>query len=52
MAFFWWVPYFGMTILRDRVFPIDMAPPLLVATAFALGFGLTYWAASTRDDWI
>jgi hypothetical protein len=52
MAFFWWVPYFGMTILRDRVFPIDTAPPLLVATAFALGFGITYWVASSKDNWI
>ena len=49
---FWWVPYFAMTILRDRVYPIDTGPPLLIATCFALGFGLTYWMASTKDRWI
>ena len=48
----WWIPYFGMTQLRDRVYSIGMPPVGLVATAFVLGFGLTYWAASTRDNWI
>jgi hypothetical protein len=48
----WWVPYFVMTILRDRVYSIDTGPPLLIVTCFVLGFGLTYWVASTKDNWI
>jgi len=48
----WWVPYYLMTILRDRVFSIGTPPVGLITTAFVLGFGLTYWAASTRDNWI
>lgn len=48
----WWVPYFVMTILRDRVYPIAATPPLLIGTCFALGFGLTYWIASTKENWI
>lgn len=52
VGFGWWIPYFGMTQLRDRVFSIGMPPVGLLATAFVLGFGLTYWAASTRDNWI
>ena len=48
----WWVPYYVMTILRDRVYSIGTPPAGLIATAFVLGFGLTYWAASTRDNWI
>jgi hypothetical protein len=48
----WWVPYFVMTILRDRVYPISTPPAGLIATCLVLGFGLTYWAASTRDNWI
>ena len=51
-AILWWVPYLVMTILRDRVYPMDAEPLLLIGTCFALGFGLTYWVASTKDDWI
>lgn len=47
-----WVLYYLMTILRDRVYSIGTPPAGLTATAFVLGFGLTYWAASTRDNWI
>lgn len=36
----------------DHVFSIGTPPVGLIATAFVLGFGLTYWAASTRDNWI
>ena len=48
----WWIPYFGMTILRDRVYPISTPPVGLIVTSLVLGFGLTYWAASSKDDWI
>jgi len=48
----WGVPYFVMTILRDQVYPISTPPAGLIATCLVLGFGLTYWAASTRDNWI
>ena len=51
-AILWWVPYLVMTILRDRVYPMDAEPLLLIGTCFALGCGLTYWVASTKDDWI
>jgi len=52
VIFGWGVPYFVMTILRDRVYAIGVPPAGLVATTFVLGCGLTYWAASTRDNWI
>jgi hypothetical protein len=51
VLFGWWIPYFGMTQLRDRVYSIGMTPVGLIATSFVLGLGLTYWAAA-KKDWI
>ena len=48
----WGIPYFGMTVLRDRVYPIGMPPAGLIATSFVLGIGLASLLASTRDNWI
>ena len=46
------VSYLLMTVLRDRVYSIGTPPSGLIATAFTVGFGLTYWIASARDNWI
>jgi hypothetical protein len=52
LAFMCWIPYLAMTILRDRVYSISTPPMALALTALALGFGFTYWAASTKETWI
>ena len=51
-AFLGWAPWLPIVFLRDSVLPISTPPAALLAMVVALGGGVTYWIASTKEDWI
>ncbi len=52
LAFFGWVPWIPVLILRDNVLPLEATPVLLLALTTGIGAALGYIVASSKENWI
>ncbi len=50
MAFFGWVPWLGVVVLRDRMLPMSTTPATLLFLAAIIGAVITYLVASMTEN--